>query len=33
MFNVGSASDEPFAGIRDMTLTTLGFLDGSLWSA
>lgn len=26
MFNVGSASDEPFAGIRDMTLTTLAFL-------
>ncbi|QDU25130.1 hypothetical protein ETAA8_01910 [Anatilimnocola aggregata] len=27
MFNVGSASDRPFAGIRDMTLTTLGFLN------
>lgn len=26
MLNVGSASDEPFAGIRDMTLTTLAFL-------
>ena len=26
MLNVGAASDEPFAGIRDMTLTTLGFL-------
>jgi hypothetical protein len=26
MFNVGSASDQPFAGIRDMTLATLGFL-------
>ncbi|WP_425618947.1 DUF6268 family outer membrane beta-barrel protein [Anatilimnocola sp. NA78] len=27
MVNIGSASDEPFAGIRDMTLTTLGFLN------
>jgi hypothetical protein len=27
MFTVGSASDQPFGGIRDMTLSTLGFLN------
>lgn len=26
LFNVGAASDQPFAGIRDMTLQTVGFL-------
>jgi hypothetical protein len=26
MFSIGSASDRPFAGIRDMTLQTVGFL-------